>query len=93
MSMQDELGSLFKGINKSNTFTQMEKVLNKVADVLQDRYADIAEDLRDTRWTWIPLMFAYKAEKQYIRMMGCLIVAALVCPQNLWNVIVNKIRR
>ena len=33
MSMQDELGSLFKGINKSNTFTQMEKTLNKVADV------------------------------------------------------------
>ena len=33
MSMQDELGSLFRGINKSNTFTQMEKALNKVADV------------------------------------------------------------
>lgn len=33
MSMQDELGPLFKGINKSNTFTQMEKTLNKVADV------------------------------------------------------------
>lgn len=33
MSMRDELGSLFKGINKSNTFTQMEKTLNKVADV------------------------------------------------------------
>lgn len=33
MSMQDELGSLFKGINKSNTFTQMEKVLNKAADI------------------------------------------------------------
>ncbi len=68
-------------------------ICNKVADVLQDRYADIAEDLRDTRWTWIPLMFAYKAEKKYIHMMGCLIVAAFVCPKNLWNVIVNKIRR
>lgn len=33
MSMQDELSSLFKGINKSNTFTQMEKTLNKVAGV------------------------------------------------------------
>lgn len=33
MSMQDELGSLFKGINKSNTFSQMEKVLNKAADI------------------------------------------------------------
>ena len=33
MSMRDELGSLFKGINRSNTFTQMEKTLNKVADV------------------------------------------------------------
>ena len=33
MSMQDELSPLFKGINKSNTFTQMEKTLNKVADV------------------------------------------------------------
>lgn len=33
MSMQDELGSLFKGINKSNTFTQMDKTLNKAADI------------------------------------------------------------
>ena len=33
MSMRDDLGSLFKGINKSNTFTQMDKTLNKVADV------------------------------------------------------------
>ena len=33
MSMRDELGSLFKGINRSNTFSQMEKTLNKVADV------------------------------------------------------------
>lgn len=33
MSMRDDLGSLFKGINKSNTFTQMDKTLNRVADV------------------------------------------------------------
>lgn len=33
MSMRDELGTLFKTINKSNTFTQMEKTLNRVADV------------------------------------------------------------
>jgi hypothetical protein len=33
MSMRDDLGSLFRGINKSNTFTQMEKTLNRVADV------------------------------------------------------------
>ena len=33
MSMQDELGSLFKGINKSNTFTQMDKALKKAADL------------------------------------------------------------
>ena len=33
MSMRDDLGSLFKAINKSNTFTQMEKTLNKAADV------------------------------------------------------------
>lgn len=33
MGMRDELGSLFKGINRSNTFTQMEKTLAKVADV------------------------------------------------------------
>lgn len=33
MSMQDELGSLFKVINKSNTFTQMDKALNKAASL------------------------------------------------------------
>ena len=31
--MQDELSSLFKGINKSNTFSQVEKTLNKAAGV------------------------------------------------------------
>lgn len=33
ISMQDELSSLFKGINKSNTFSQVEKTLNKAAGV------------------------------------------------------------
>ena len=84
--------SLTHTVNRVARAKASADICNKVADVLQDRYADIAEDLRDTRWTWIPLMFAYKAEKQYMRMIGCLMVAAFVCPKSLWNVIVNKIQ-
>ena len=57
----------------------------KVADTLPEEYADIAKDLRDTRWTWLPLMFAYKHEKRYLPMIGCLIIVCLVCPKSLWN--------
>lgn len=56
-----------------------------VASVLPEQYADIAKDLRDTRWTWLPLMFAYKHEKRYLPMIGCLIIVCLVCPKSLWN--------
>ena len=58
-------------------------LFRKIADFLPDRYADIAEKFRDIRWTWVKLMFAYKAEKRYIGMAGCLIVAIIVCPRSL----------
>lgn len=57
----------------------------KVADILPEEYADIAADLRDTRWVWISLIFAYKAEKRYMRMLGALIMAMMVCPRPLWH--------
>jgi len=62
----------------------------KVADILPEKYADIAEDLRDTRWVWVPLIFAYKAEKRYLGMIGSLIMACIMCPKSLWNTIKNR---
>lgn len=61
----------------------------KVADILPEEYADIAEDLRDTRWVWIALVHAYKAEKRYLWMIGSLIMALMLCPGASMRMIVN----
>lgn len=57
----------------------------KVADVLPEEYADIAADLRDTRWVWITLFYAYRAERSYCKMLGSFIMASIVCPKSLWR--------
>ena len=61
------------------------EICHKVADVLPDEYADIAADLRDTRWVWIALIFAYKAERRYLGMMGAIFMSIINCPKSLWN--------
>lgn len=58
-------------------------ICNNVADILPDQYSDIAVELRDTRWVWISLIFAYKAEKRYLAMLGCLFMALVECPASL----------
>lgn len=60
-------------------------ICRKVADILPEEYADIAKDLRDTRWVWIALIHAYKAEKRYLGMIGSMIMAMFVCPGALWR--------
>lgn len=52
-----------------------------VADILPPEYNDIIADLRNVDWVWISLLFAYKAEKKYIHMLGCLLMAIIKCPQ------------
>lgn len=54
-----------------------------VADILPEEYADISTDLRKLDWVWISLLFAYKAEKKYIQMLGCLLMAIIKCPRTL----------
>lgn len=62
----------------------------KVADILPEEYADIATDLRDTRWVWIALIFAYKAEKKYLEMIGSIVMACVMCPKSLWRTYKNS---
>lgn len=62
----------------------------KVADILPDEYADIAEDLRHTDWVWISLIFAYKAEKKYLHMLGAAFMALMKCPRSLWKTWKNR---
>ena len=52
-----------------------------VANILPEEYADISTDLRKLDWVWISLLFAYKAEKKYIQMFGCLLMAIIKCPK------------
>ncbi|MBQ6791393.1 MAG: glycosyltransferase [Paludibacteraceae bacterium] len=62
-------------------------ICKKVADVLPEQYADIAADLRDTRWVWVSLIFAYRAEKRYLGMIGSIIMACIMCPGSLWRTV------
>lgn len=49
----------------------------------------IADDCStdNTRWVWIALIHAYKAEKRYLGMVGSMIMAVFVCPGTLWRTI------
>ena len=63
------------------------EICQKVADILPEEYADISADLRDTRWVWISLIFAYKAEKRYVGMLGSIFIASVLCPMSLLKTI------
>lgn len=65
-------------------------ICKRVADILPEEYADIAEDLRDTRWVWESLIFAYKAERRYLGMIGSIIMACIMCPKSLWSTYKNR---
>ena len=54
-----------------------------VADILPEEYADISTNLRKLDWVWISLLFAYKHEKKYFQMLGCLLMAIIKCPRSL----------
>lgn len=68
-------------------------ICRKVADILPEQYADIAADLRDTRWVWVLLILAYRAEKRYLGMIGCLIIACFICPGSLWRTFKRSINK
>lgn len=60
-------------------------ICRAVADILPYEYNDISSDLRKTDWAWISLLFAYKAEKKYIRMLGAAFMALVKCPKALYK--------
>lgn len=59
-------------------------ICKAVADILPDEYADIREELRNVNWVWISLFFAYKHEKQYLRMLYAIFMVIIKCPDALW---------
>lgn len=65
----------------------------KVADVLPEEYKDIADDLRDTSWVWISLIFAYKAERRYFAMLGALFMSIIKCPDALCSTWKKSMKR
>lgn len=85
--------SLTHTVNRVARAKASTRICNRLADTLEDRYPDLAKMLRKTRWTWVPLMFAYKAEKRYFPMFGCFIVACFACPDSLYGVIKKKLTR
>lgn len=68
-------------------------ICESVADILPDEYADISRSLRKNDWAWISLMFAYKHEKRYLPMCGCVIMALLKCPKALFQKWRNRKRK
>ena len=62
----------------------------KVAYILPDEYKDIAADLRNTDWVWISLIYAYKAERRYLGMLGAIFMSMIKCPDTLWQTWMNR---
>lgn len=60
-------------------------ICRAVADILPPEYSDISSDLRNLDWVWISLLFAYKAEKKYIHMLGAASMALVKCPKALYK--------
>ena len=60
-------------------------ICKAVADILPDKYADISKELRKLEWVWMELFLAYKFERKYLRMFGCLIMVMIRCPKLLWE--------
>ena len=85
--------SLTHTVNRIARAKASRDICHKVADILPEEYTDIAVDLRDTRWVWISLIFAYRAEKRYFGMIWSLIMASILCPNSLWGVWKNRKRK
>ena len=79
--------SLTHTVNRVARAKASKEICNHVADVLPERYSDIAAHLRKTNWVWVSLIFAYKAEKRYLEMIGSFMMATILCPGYLWKTI------
>lgn len=67
------------------------KLLPAVASILPNEYQDIKDDLtKNTAWMWFNLANAYRRQRQYIRMLGCMIVCCIKEPKMLFNKIRNR---
>jgi hypothetical protein len=67
------------------------KLLPAVASILPNEYKDIKDDLtQNTAWMWFNLANAYRHQRQYIRMLGCMIVCCIKEPKMLFNKIRNR---
>jgi glycosyltransferase involved in cell wall biosynthesis len=67
------------------------KLLPAVASILPNEFQDIKDDLtNNTSWMWFNLANAYRHQRQYIRMLGCVIVCCIKNPKMLFNKIRNR---
>ena len=67
------------------------KIISAVASILPNEYQDIKDDLtNNTSWMWFNLANAYRHQRQYIRMLGCMIVCSIKDPKMLFNKIRNR---
>ena len=85
--------SLTHTVNRVARAKASRDICHKVADILPEEYSDVAADLRKTRWVWVTLMFAYKAEKRYLSMLGSAFMALILCPKTLLNTLKGAIHK
>lgn len=68
------------------------KLIPAVASILPNEYKDIKDDLtKNTAWMWFNLANAYRHQRQYIRMLGCLLVYGAKEPKMLFKKIKNRL--
>ena len=67
------------------------KLLPAVASILPEEYKDIKDDLtKNTAWMWFNLANAYRHQRQYIKMLGCMYRCSIKDPKMLFNKIRNR---
>lgn len=57
-------------------------ICKAVQDILPKEYDDIRKSLDKNSWMWIDLAYAYRHEKEYLRMVWCFFVAFLKSPNS-----------
>lgn len=68
------------------------KIISAVASILPNEYKDIKDDLtKNTAWMWFNLANAYRHQRQYIRMLGCVIVCCIKEPKMLFRKFKNRL--
>ena len=85
--------SLTHTVNRVGRAKASRDICHKIADILPEEYADIANNLRKTQWVWMSVAHAARKEKCYGLMIYYTGKSILVAPKYTCSYFYNLIKR